>query len=1085
MTRAVFTFLIMGSVARFASAQTAVDFARDVAPIFEKHCLRCHKTDSEISDLSLQTPNDLRDGGYIAAGKREAGHLISIVSSVDGERPRMPKKGRPLSTRQIATLKQWINDGAKWPDELELPRLWSLQPVVLPPVPEVDESAAKPASTHIAGPTDAADACENPIDRFVLRRLHEAGLHRSPPAAREILIRRLKFDLLGLPPTAEEIDEFTGDPRPDAWEYLVDRYLAEPAYGERWAQHWLDVARFSESNGFEQDEPRPHAWPYRDYVIRSLNADKPYDQFVREQIAGDVQPDVTHDSIIATGFLVAGPFDIAAAVSASPVEQLRAREVQLEEMLATVSQVFLGLTVNCARCHNHKYDPIPQTDYYRLKAVFEGVDQAEGRNRPARRILTPDEEVDLALQRRPFQSEISRLEAALRATEAELAAIDDGDNLPPLNRAVGLWHFDKDKPDSDGRTARDLKGGQSNIAAQGTARFGVPAASGIHAVNSNGRVLDSGAGVLRRNVDNGGGYAIIPSLDGSELLPLAGTPMSVFARVRYSGEFNGTEDVFRIGDRGDQNRDTCGFEILTDGDGRKTARARFVVTGKDAAAEVGVVLPTALEPDRWYDLAGVFKPDDDATGEGLLTFHVHDPATGRSIAEPVSMTVPFDSLRADGHQNLLFFVAPSFRNGTQPNAQLELAAIWHAALTADDARILSSVVPASDSAQDAKHAAESKRRRAELSSEIVSLKTELTEKQKELKTLDDAALMAYVGVRREPAQTVVFNRGDIRNPGDIVEPAGLSSILQPAAELNLSAGYDEGERRLRYAEWVTDPRNPLTARVIVNRVWLHHFGTGLVDTPSDFGTNGGQPSHPELLNWLTARFIADGWSLKKLHRLMLTSAAWKQSSRQDVDRDSRSQIDALLLPFENPYDRDSDNRLLWRFTPRRLDAETVRDSMLAISGELNSQIGGAGFQPFTTTQFNTYFYHLKDTGEAAFNRRTVYRMKINTGRDPLLDALDCPSPSVMTPERRRTVTPLQSLALMNDTFVLRQADRMAKRIRRDVPDLEAHVSTAWRRAFGRLPTAEESSHAAELIDQADLATLCWVLLNSSEFLTVR
>jgi mono/diheme cytochrome c family protein len=713
--------LVLVTVAPAANAGDGVDFLRDVAPIFERRCLQCHKTGKSEGGLSLSTPDTLRELEHVVAGNPDASPLIDAVTMHDGERPLMPKKGEPLSTREVEILRQWIKTGARWPDGVTLPYLWSLITISKPQPPVLrDEGDAQP---------------ESAIDAFVVRRLREDGFGFSPPATRRELIRRLKFDLLGLPPSSGEIHDFVQDDRPDAWPRLVERYLASPHYGERWAQHWLDVARFSESNGFEDDAPRPHAWPYRDYVVRSLNADKPYDQFVREQLAGDAVPNVTRDSMAATGFLVAGPWDHAAAVSASPVEKLRAREVQLEEMVATASQVFLGLTVNCARCHDHKFDPIPQADYYRMKAVFEGVYQADGRSRAARPLLTPDE----------------------------------------------LREFQATKTD------------------------------------------------------------------------------------------------------------------------------------------------TKLAPQ------------------------------------------------------------------------------------------------------------------------------------------------AFIGFRRQPAATVIFERGDIRQPGEAVEPAGLSAIRQIASDLHLSTKTPEGQRRLTFANWVTDSGNPLTARVIVNRVWQHHFGTGPVDTPSDFGANGSQPSHPRLLDWLAAQFMEEGWSLKSLHRRILASRTWQQSSAFNP---SAARVDA-------------DNRLLWRFAPQRLDAETVRDAMLVISGELNPRLGGPSFQAFTTTRNNTYYYHLTDTGEPQFNRRTIYRMKINTGRDPLLDALDCPAPSVMSPSRRRSVTPLQALALMNDSFVLRQADRLAERIEHSVVEPDSQIVEAWQRTLGRPPNHSERQLSKDLIDNASLQELCWALFNSAEFLEVR
>lgn len=740
-------YFLIGLVCLFASpclAQHEVDFARDVAPILEKRCLLCHRSSDPQGELSLSTVNDLNELGYLEPGKPEASHLLKVVNSSGGKRPQMPKSGDPLSPAQIDVLTRWIKSGAKWPVEMKLPRLWSLAPLSRPAVPDQADGASGVSS-----------AAQSPIDRFVRHRLQAEGLQPAAPASRAELIRRLKFDLLGLPPTADEIDAFVADAGEDAFSRLVDRYLASPLYGERWGRHWLDVVRFGESDGFEDDDPRYHAWPYRDYVIRSLNEDKPYDQFVREQLAGDAIEPVTAEGRIATTLLVNGPFDRTAFVSASKTEQLRAREETLEEMLTTIGQTFLGLTVNCARCHDHKFDPIPQADYYRMKAVFEGV----------------------------HQSFNSRFEPT-----------------PILNAA-----------------------------------------------------------------------------------------------------------------------EAAEYEKL---------QAQLKTLGTDAA-----------------------------------------------------------------------------------NAQA------------------------------------------------------VAEVKRQIETFP----RALIGHRQQPGPTVLFERGDIRSPGATVVAGALSAVHQQPADLGLTGNSPEAERRRKFAEWVTDMRNPLTARVIVNRVWQWHFGSGIVDTPSDFGVNGGRPSHLELLDWLASQFIEDGWSLKQLHRRILLSATWQQSS--------------MANPLAAKV--DVDNRLLWRFAPQRLDAESTRDAMLFVSGELNSQIGGASYQPFTTTRFNTVFYHPIETGEPNLNRRTIYRMGVNTGRDPLLDALDCPAPSVLTPVRRQTVTPLQALSLMNDTFVLRQAKKLAERVVRESSDSSQQIVLAWRHALGREPNPEEAAGAVAMIRDSNLETLCWVLFNSSEFLQVR
>jgi hypothetical protein len=574
---------------------------------------------------------------------------------------------------------------------------WSLQPIKRP----APSAAAKHA-----------------VDGFIEARLREKGLQMSPAADRATLIRRLTFDLHGRPPTPEEVEGFIRDRSERAYENLVERLLASPRYGERWARHWLDVARYTESQGFEYDRLRPNAWHYRDYVIRSFNEDKPYDRFMREQIAGDVLEPVTPDGLAAVSLLVCGPWDQAGNSQANVTQRLTTREEELEDLIGVVGQTFLGLTINCARCHSHKFDPIPQEEYYRVKAVFEGVKHGE-------RPITP----------------------------------------------------------------------------QG----------------------------------------------------------------------------------------------------------------------------------------------------------------GKSV--PVS----------------------------------------------------------------------------------------------------------YIGTRVQPEPTKRLKRGSVSTPAEVVSPGALSAIKGLNADFGLAPDAPEADRRKKFAEWLADARNPLPARVMANRVWQYHFGQGLVASPSDFGVNGARPTHPELLDFLACELIDSGWSVKHLHRLIVTSAAYRQAS----------QFDAKAAAI------DVDAQFLWRFPPRRLEAETLRDAMLAASGEINLQFGGKSFRPFTIASFNSDFYEIKDLIGADYNRRTIYRMNVNSGKDPLLDAFDCPDPSVKTPRRGVTTTPLQALGLMNNSFVQRQASALAHRVTREAKDTRDAIDMAYRHSLGRGATKAEIAEASAVVKERGLSSVCWALFNSTEFLYVR
>ena len=682
-------------------ASAPVDFARDIQPLLTDRCVKCHGPEKQKSDLRLDAKAFAMRGGdsgkVIEPGKSAESRLIHLVAGLE-EDTVMPPKGERLTAAQIGLLRAWIDQGANWPPDAKPARSehWSLQPFRAPTLPGNGGNA---------------------IDAFIGARLAKDSLALSPEADRATLIRRLSFDLIGLPPSPEEIAAFVKSESPRAFEELVDRLLASPQYGERWGRHWLDVARYTESQGFEYDRIRDNAWHYRDYVIKSFNDDKPYDRFMKEQIAGDVLEPVTSDGIVGASLLVCGPWDAAGNIQQNATQKLITREDELEDLISVVGQSFLGLTINCARCHSHKFDPIPHEEYYRIKSVFEGVKHGE----------------------RPIDSEA-------------------------------------------------------------------------------------------------------PS--------------------------------------------------------------------------------------------------------------------------PVS----------------------------------------------------------------------------------------------------------YAGTRVQPAPTRRLKRGEVTSPDEVVTPGALSAIVDLNPDFGLAADAPEALRRRKFADWIADARNPLPARVMVNRVWHFHFGQGLVSTPNDFGVSGARPTHPGLLDWLAVKFIESGWSVKALHRIIVTSATYRQSSALN----------------EKAVATDADNQLLWRFAPHRLEAEAVRDAMLAVSGQLNPAMGGPSFRPFTITEFNAAFYHLVDRDEPEFNRRTVYRANVNSGKDPMLEAFDCPDPSVKTPRRGVTTTPLQALELMNNSFVQRQAKLLAARATRTGgDDYESAVRTAYLLALGRIPTAEENARAADAARERGLSSVCWALLNSTEFMYVR
>ena len=712
MTRSSWAGLAILWVGPWAAiAEEPRGFDAAVAPILARRCLDCHSGADPKGKLDLSTKARAMLGGEsgpaIVAGKPEESPLWEQVES--GEMP--PRS--PLSPAEKAALRDWIRSGADWgtdpidPYQATTARRagrdwWSLQPIRRPEVPSIRR----------------ADWPRNPIDHFVLRKLEAEGLAPRPEADRRTLIRRLRFDLTGLPPSPAEVEAFLGDPAPDAYERLVDRLLESPDFGVRWARWWLDLARFGESNGFEHDEARPNAWRYRDWVVDAFNRDLPYDEFARLQLAGDALRPDDPEAIQATGFLVAGAYDAVGQTQQGQAMRAVVRADELEDIIGTVGQAFLGLTIHCARCHDHKYDPIRQAEYYRFASALDGVRAA-----------------------------------------------------------------DRDLPGLDRRKA----------------------------------------------------YAVKP---------------------------------------------------------------------------------------------------------------------------------------------------------------------------------------------------------------------------------------------RDAGVTRVHLRGNPAQPGDVVSAGGVAAVAGASDDFGLAPEAPQADRRKALAGWITSRENPLFGRVVVNRLWLAHFGAGLVETPSDLGFNGGTPSHPELLDWLASEVAAREWSLKSIHRLIVTSAAYRQSSRLDPAA----------------MGRDSGDRLLWRKAPTRLEAEMVRDAMLSISGKLDPSLGGPSFfdREVSLTPGTSIVVNVEaDPAKPGLGRRTLYRAWSRGGRSHLLDAFDCPDPSTTSPRRAVTTTPLQALALMNNAMVLHLSDVLAARLRAEAgPDPGSQVDLAYRLAFGREVEADERGRAVRLVEGFGPASLARALFNSNEFLHV-
>ena len=708
---------------------------------------------------------------------------------------------------------------------------------------------------------DVSNRFQNPVDRFLEIARQDKGLQPAPPAARLTLLRRAYLDLVGLPPSAAESAAFLADHAPDAWPRLIDRLLASPHYGERWGRHWLDVARYADSSGFEQDYDRPNAWRYRDYVIGAFNQDKPYDAFLKEQLAGDELDTRTQDTLIATGFLRAGP-----RVAFREKDNPERRYEYLDDLIATTGRGVLGLTVQCARCHNHKFDPITQKDYYSLVATFFGYVETTYPLVPRADAEAYDRKIrDIEARQAPLKAEIKLIEAPYERTL----------------RREAYTRFSEQTQLAIAKPERERTAGEQLLAQQI-----------VESVTIGGRAIDrvmSPEDAVRKKALTDR----IAALDRERPPPIP------FA------------------------------ETVTDGDYR-------------------------------------FAPDGDGDEViGCPKCRIHEAAAGTFLH-------------------------------TGPG-------------------------------------------------------------------------------RYEVPPSYFLLRGDPNAKGSVMKPGFVSAATygNPPVEIPPADGHTSG-RRLALAQWLASPQNPLTARVIVNRIWHHHFGRGIVATLDNFGKMGESPTHPQLLDWLAVEFMNRGWSIKQMHRLIMTSEAYQMASA-----------------FEDASDREKDpqNQYLWRFRPQRLDAEIVRDGILAASGQINLTIGGPPvFPPLPKgllTEASHGIWKDEEDGPAVW-RRSVYVYRKRGLAFPMFQVFDLPEQNVTSAARYVSTVPTQALTLLNDAFVLRQAQLFADRVKKEAgDDPNAQVDLAYRIALTRPPSQAESAIALEVVTSRSLVDLAHVLFNVNEFVYMR
>ena len=982
------TLLLLGA----SAASAAVDFETDIRPLLRERCVECHGPKKQKGALRFDARAFAFKGGENGAvfvpGKSAESQIIARVTSTDPDEV-MPSKGDRLTAAQIAALREWIDAGAVWPETDEDRAAarskgldhWAWQAVRRPPVP---------GGGH-------------PIDAFIAAKLAEKGLALSPEADPRTLCRRLYFDLTGLPPTPEEmaafIDESQGSHEShETYERLVDKLLASPHYGERWARHWLDIAHYADTHGFERDQRRDHAWRYRDWVIRALNADLPYDEFLREQIAGDALRPDDPEAVTATGFLAAGPWDfVGQAETPSPVLKRLARADDLDDMVTQVMTAACGVTVNCARCHDHKLDPISQREYYALTAVFAGVKRG-------------DREVDAGETRR-LAEEKARLQREIVATKAQLARLE--------NRGLDL--------------ADIVGGGEGN--GSGKKGAGLNVETGQRQDSPLSRLTPKANVFVAVEGDFVDGV-VSPNGDGGAEVPISTTGLKVRGVPKTGGE---AWDAIRNGPINPQGTTKIG-DVDFAGDGHTllglhaNAAITFDLAPMRAALKSGAL--------RFRASVGYGGRPETETNADVRVFVDGEPAFVAERVGPKSGPLLVNLLLSETAR----FLTLMSTDGSDGNIGFDQ--IFYG-----DPRI-ASAAPAALTGEE--------------KTAVEQMRTRLGELEKQLKSQPEPAKVYGVTVEPPPVVRVQY-RGNPEDAREEVAPGALACV----AGLNAPFGghaLTDAQRRSALAQWITAPANPLTRRVLVNRLWHYHFGTGLVDTPSDFGTGGGRPSHPELLDWLAEEFAARGWSLKAMHRLICTSATYRQRSG---------------VRSQESVKADADDRLLWRMSPRRLDAESVRDAVLAVSGKLNAAMFGPGYRDFDYAEEYAPVYKYITPDKPELWRRSVYRFVVRTTTQQFLTTLDCPNPANLTPARNVTTTALQSLALLNNDFMQKQAGYFAERVKADAGnDPGAQVTRAFALAFGRNPTAAEREAASALTGSRGLAQLCRMLLNASEFVYV-
>lgn len=936
------------------AATQPVSFPRDIEPILSDNCYKCHGPEKKSSGLRLDNKADALAGGddgpAIVPGKSAESHLIHLVAGLDPDKV-MPPKGRRLTEAQVGTLRAWIDQGATWPETSEAKSARSQAPA--------NQHWSFQAPKRVNPPSVARqDWIRNPIDRFILAKLESLKIQPSPEADRATLLRRVSLDLTGLPPTLEETEKFVHDEGADAYEQLVDRLLASPHYGEQWARHWLDLARFADSDGYEKDFYRPHAWRWRDWVIDSLNRDQPFDEFTRDQIAGDLLPNATVEERVATGFHRNTLLNREGGVD---IEEDRCKAVV--DRVSTVGAAWLGLTVGCAECHSHKYDPISQKEFYQLYAFFNSTEDRD--------IRAP-----LASERNRVREEESELTAAKRRYVAqEVPELEGWANKVAALRDV--W-FSPKQEDYELPTFGANNG--ANLYPQEDGSFLV---TGM--VESKTHYIM----MLNTHVTNITGIRVEAMTD--EMLPKMGPGWAV------NGNFVLTELYVESASLKNVNAlQTNALESVTADYSQPGFSIQSTIDGITTNGGWAVDLPHL--PMHALDRCAVYTLHEKLGYEegtrlkvSLVQNQGQSHTLGRvrvsySTADPKTLSEQAIPQRIRD----IAKIAPGQRTLDE---QVTLKRYYQATY----------VTKAPDLAAFTEVLARSPGVRGEVQAQTLA-------------------------ERHTKRPTHIHMRGNFLDKGPEVRP-GTLEVLHPFRPRSTEGPAD----RVDLAKWLVQPNNPLTARVTVNRIWMHIFGEGLVSTIADFGHQGEKPSHPELLDWLATEFIREKWSRKALIKLIVSSATYRQSS--DIRED--------LLEV------DAKNRWLARQNRFRLSAENTRDQYLAASGLLDARVGGQ-----STT--------------ASSKRRGLYLQYKRSFPEYMLTAFDAPSTTQTCPKRERSNTPLQALTLMNDAVFMQCAQELAgQMIRKGQGTVAERIQEGFQRCLTRLPEPDELEELVSLFQRVN------------------